>query len=92
MNHMKEGTGHVYKIKYNYSIGQIFWRELNKYPNEEMKPASFLGGSKARVQKNARESGGTSEMVNIQISPPPRQKKKAKGNGSDVMARSRRKR
>lgn len=38
MNHMKEGTGHVYKIKYNYPIAQIFCRELNKYPREEMKP------------------------------------------------------
>lgn len=91
MNHMKEGTGHVYKIKYNYSIAQIFWRELNKYPNEEMNPAYFLGGSKERVQKNARESEGTSEMVNIQILPPPT-KKKEKGNGSDVTARSCRKR
>lgn len=69
MNHMKEGTGHVYKIKYNYSIAQIFWRELNKYPNEEMKPTYFLGGSKECAQKNARESEGTSEMVNIQILP-----------------------
>lgn len=77
MNHMKEGTGHVYKIKYNYSITQIFWRELNKYPNEEMKPTYFfLGGSKECVQKNARESEGTSEMVNIQILPPPHQKKR----------------
>lgn len=42
MNHMKEGTRHVYKIKYNYSITQIFWRELNKYPNEEMKPTYFF--------------------------------------------------
>lgn len=42
MNHMKEGTRHVYKIKYNYSIAQIFWRELNKYPNEEMKPTYFF--------------------------------------------------
>lgn len=60
MNHMKEGTGHVYKIKYNYSIAQIFWRELNKYPNEEIKPtyffSSFFRGSKERVQKNALES------------------------------------
>lgn len=59
MNHMKEGTGHVYKIKYNYSIAQIFWRELNKYPNEEIKPTYFFfffGGWKERVQKNARES------------------------------------
>lgn len=76
MNHMKEGTGHVYKIKYNYSIAQIFWRELNKYPNEEINPAYFLGGSKERVQKNARESEGTSEMVNIQILPPPTKKKR----------------
>lgn len=48
MNHMKEGTRHVYKIKYNYSITQIFWRELNKYPNEEMKPTYFF----SEAQKN----------------------------------------
>lgn len=68
MNHMKEGTRHVYKIKYNYSITQIFWRELNKYPIEEMKPTYFFGGSKECVSKNAHESEQTSEMVNIQIS------------------------
>lgn len=87
MNHMKEGTRHVYKIKYNYSITQIFWRELNKYSNEEMKPTYFFGGSNECVQKNAYESEQTSEMVNIQISHGRIVKKKKKKKVSDVTER-----
>lgn len=51
MNHMMDGTRHVHKIKYNYSITQIFWRELNKYPNEEMKPTFFLRFKRMRIEK-----------------------------------------